>query len=170
LFAVPVARAIDGISLELGESDSSNASVDIARAGLQWNLAPRFAFGADWHIGTYLEASFAYWDNDSRLRTNSSLVDIGLTPVLRLQPTNPGAIAPFVEAGVGAHLFSETAVSTVRHFGTSFQFGSHIGAGLRFGPRHAYDISYRYQHLSNAGIKQPNNGINFQLLRFGYHF
>jgi hypothetical protein len=31
-------------------------------------------------------------------------------------------------------------------------------------------LSYRYQHLSNAGIKQPNQGINFHLLRFQYHF
>jgi len=84
--------------------------------------------------------------------------------------TNPGAFAPYLEAAVGVHLLSESSVSAERRFGTSFQFGSHLGAGVRFGPRRAFDLSYRYQHLSNLGIKHPNQGIDFHLLRFQYHF
>jgi hypothetical protein len=29
---------------------------------------------------------------------------------------------------------------------------------------------YRYQHLSNAGICSPNQGINFNEIRLGYWF
>jgi hypothetical protein len=170
MFATPAVHAVDGISLELGSSDSSNASVDIARVGLQWNWTTRIGLGADWHIGGYWDLGLAHWSNDSPGRTNSSLTDIGFTPVFRFQQTNPGALAPYLEAAVGAHLLSESSVSAERRLGTSFQFGSHFGAGLRFGPRRAFDLSYRYQHLSNAGIKQPNQGINFHLLRFQYHF
>ena len=56
------------------------------------------------------------------------------------------------------------------NFGSSFQFGDHIGAGVRFGDKGRYDVGYRYQHLSNAGIKEPNQGINFHQLRLQYHF
>ena len=55
-------------------------------------------------------------------------------------------------------------------FGSSFQFGDHIGGGIRFGDKGQYDVGYKYQHLSNAGIKQPNQGINYHILRLQYRF
>lgn len=170
LVAMPSARAVDGVSLELGTSDSSNASVDMGRVGIQWNWAKRWSLGSEWHIGGYWDLSVGYWSNNSRDRTNSGVFDLGFTPVFRLQQTNPGALAPYLEAAIGFHLLSETSVSTERRFGSAFQFGDHVGLGLRFGPRRAFDLGYRYQHLSNAGIKQPNQGINFHQLRFQYHF
>jgi hypothetical protein len=53
---------------------------------------------------------------------------------------------------------------------TAFQFGSHIGLGYRFGAKRSYEIGYRFQHISNAGIKKPNPGINFHQVRVQYHF
>ena len=168
--AVPHARAVDGISVELGTSDSSHTSADLARIGVQWDWAKRWALGSDWHIGGYWDLSLGYWDNDSRNRTHSSITDLGFTPVFRLQQTNPGPVAPYLEAAIGIHLLSHTSLSPQRRLSTKFQFGDHLGLGLRFGPRHAFDLGYRYQHLSNAGIKQPNQGINFHQLRLQYHF
>ncbi|MCC6531945.1 MAG: acyloxyacyl hydrolase [Burkholderiales bacterium] len=170
LLAIPAARAVDGISLELGSSDSSNASVDMGRIGLQWNWGKRWALGPNWHIGGYWDLSFGHWSNDSPMRTNSSVSDLGFTPVFRVQQTNPGALSPYAELGIGVHWLSHTSVSTERRFSTQFQFGDHVGIGLRFGQRQAFDLGYRYQHLSNAGIKHPNQGINFHQVRLQYHF
>jgi lipid A 3-O-deacylase len=170
VLAVPSAQAVDGISLELGTSDSSNASVDMGRIGLQWDWSKRWALGSNWHIGGYWDLSLGHWSNDSRNRSHGSIADLGFTPVFRLQQTNPGAVAPYLEAAVGFHLLSHTSVSPQRRFSTAFQFGDHLGLGLRFGPRHAFDLGYRYQHLSNAGLKKPNQGINFHQVRFQYHF
>ena len=170
LLANPAAHAIDSMSVELGTDDSSNTKVDLVRIGLQWNWAKRFALGSDWHVGGFWDVSLAYWNNDSPQPTTSSLGDIGFTPTFRLQQTNPGQFAPYLEAGVGAHVLSKSSVSAERRFGTLFQFGSHVGLGVRLGPKGAYDIAYRYQHLSNASIKDPNQGINFHLLRLQYHF
>ena len=170
VLAVPQARAIDGMSLELGSSDSSNTSVDMARVGVQWNWSKRWALGSNWHIGGFWDLGLGYWDNDSRNRTTSSIVDFGFTPVFRLQQTNPGAVAPYLEGAIGFHYLSNSSLGSKRRLGSRFQFGDHIGLGLRFGPRHAYDIGYRYQHLSNAGIKEPNQGINFHQIRLQYHF
>ena len=47
---------------------------------------------------------------------------------------------------------------------TSFEFGSHVGAGVRLGARGETRFGVALQHLSNAGIKEPNSGVNFVLL------
>lgn len=52
-------------------------------------------------------------------------------------------------------------------FGGSIQFISHVGATLRFSP---FALSYRFQHLSNAGIYGENPGLNLHLFGIGASF
>ncbi|MDO8597298.1 MAG: acyloxyacyl hydrolase [Sulfuricaulis sp.] len=170
LSASPAALAVDGVSFEYGSSDSSNSSVDLYRVGVQWDWKKKLIEAGNWHVGGYWEANLGYWDNRSAARTNSSITDIGFTPVFRFQQNNQAGLSPYAELGVGFHFLSRTSVSTERRLGSSFQFGDHVGAGVRFGDKGQYDVGYRYQHLSNAGIKQPNQGINFHQLRLQYHF
>lgn len=170
LFFAPGACAVDGMSLELGSSDSANASVDMARIGLQWHWAKRWALGSSMHIGGYWDVTFGHWSNDSPGRTNSSIADFGVTPVFRLESSSPGGVSPYLEAAVGFHVLSATSVSNQRRFSTAFQFGDHIGFGIRFGQKRAFDLGYRYQHLSNADIKKPNQGIEFHQVRLQYNF
>jgi len=170
LFAAGPAAAVDGVSVEYGKSDSTNSDVQLYRVGVQWDWNKRWLDGGNWHFGGFWDVSLGYWDNSSIGKTNSSLTEIGLTPTFRFQQNNPGEYAPYLEGAVGFHFLSHTSVSTQRMFGSSFQFGDHVGFGVRFGPKGAYDIGYRYQHLSNAGIKEPNQGINYNQIRFQYHF
>ena len=166
------ARAVDGLSLEFGRSDSSNSDVNLYRVGLQWNWNKRWFESGDWHVGGYWDLSLGHWDNRTvaTLKTHGSITELGLTPVFRFQQNSPRGISPYLEGAIGVHLLSATSVSTERKFGSSFQFGDHIGAGLRFGDKGSFDLGYRYQHLSNAGIKEPNQGINFHQVRLQYHF
>ena len=166
----PAAFAVDGVSLEYGASDSGNSSVKLYRLGVQWDWGKRWMDSGSYSLGGYWELSGGYWDNSSPAKTNGSLMDVGFTPVFRWQENAPSGISPYVEAAVGLHLLSRTSVSTQRNFGSSFQFGDHIGAGVRLGDKGQYDLGYRYQHLSNAGIKAPNQGINYHQLRLQYHF
>ena len=46
------------------------------------------------------------------------------------------------------------------------EFGSHLGAGLQLDPR--LSVGLAVQHISNAGLKQPNGGINFYMLTASY--
>lgn len=170
LVSVQHAHAVDGFSLEYGKSDSSNSDVSEAGASLQWKWDRKWFEGSDWHVGGYWEASIRQWENGSALKTNSGLTDIGFTPVFRLQQNKLANVAPYLEGAIGLHLLSKSSVSTQRDFGSSFQFGSHVGAGIRFGQKWEYDLSYRYQHLSNVGLQRPNQGINFNQIRFAYHF
>jgi len=66
-------------------------------------------------------------------------------------------------------LISNSSIGDTR-MSTAFQFGSHIGFGYRFGVTNSFDIGYRFQHLSNAGIKHPNSGINFHQIRLQHNF
>ncbi len=169
-FAPRPALAIDGIALAIGQDDGANANVTLLRVGAQWTWEKRWFEHGNWHLGGYWDLQADYWDNDSRNATNSDLWDVAITPMFRVQQNSRSAFSPYGEIGVGAHLLSQTSVSTQRHFTTSFQFGSQAGVGARFGPKNAFDLGYRFQHISNAGIKEPNNGINFHVLRLGYWF
>jgi len=40
----------------------------------------------------------------------------------------------------------------------------------RLGEHQQFDLGYRFQHLSNGGIKKPNQGINLNEVHFIYHF
>jgi len=164
------AAAVDGMSISAGTDDSGNANVDLYRVGVQWKWKKRWLQTENWHLGGYWDLQGGYWNNSSRDKTNSGLWEFAFTPVFRVQQNQLSGFAPFLEFGVGAHLISETSVSNERQFSTNFQFGSHVGIGARFGNKDAFELSYRYQHISNASIKHPNNGINFNILRVGYWF
>jgi hypothetical protein len=91
-------------------------------------------------------------------------VDIGLTPVFRFSRDEASARF-FVEAAIGAHLLSETSPYSGREFSTAFQFGDLIGVGWRLGQERMFELALRIEHFSNAGIKHPNQGIEFVQLR-----
>lgn len=77
---------------------------------------------------------------------------------------------PYAEGAIGVHFISDTHVNAGRDMGSAFQFGDHLGVGLMFGNKGQFDLGYRFQHLSNADIKSPNDGTNFQQIRFAYLF
>jgi hypothetical protein len=171
LFVGSQARAafIDGCSVEGGSSDSIASSVGLVRVGLQKDWREWYR-GATWRVDSYWELGLGHWHNDSEEATHSELWDLGFTPTFRLERANPGRWSPFLDAAVGFHLLSHTSVSRVREFGSAFEFGDHIGAGLQYRGRHTYEVGYRFQHVSNGGIAAPNRGINFHIARFGMRF
>jgi lipid A 3-O-deacylase len=86
-------------------------------------------------------------------------VDVSITPVWRYE----GARG-YLEGGIGGYVLSKTVNNDTTSLPTSFQFGSHLGTGLLL--KNA-SVGVAYQHLSNAGLKQPNGGINFYLATVG---
>jgi len=134
------------------------------RFGAQWQWQQRWVQGGQSHLGGFWELSLAQWEQVAHGKRNR-VQEVGLTPVFRLQSNDyRGA---YLEAGIGVHLLEATSLGD-KHFGTSFQFGDHLGFGYRFGAHGEIDISYRYQHLSNAGIKLPNSGLDSNQIRLQY--
>jgi hypothetical protein len=52
--------------------------------------------------------------------------------------------------------------------GSRVQFTSHIG--LNWDVTSRLRLGYRYQHMSNAGIREPNPGFNLHVFSIGYLF
>lgn len=169
LLASSPAQSVDGISIQGGHSagPSSGGTTEMVRVALQWDWNRRWLEGNGWHIGGFWDVDAAYWKRDASPGENEDLFEIGATPVFRLQQDD--LKGPYIEAGVGAHLLSRTSLGN-KQFSTQFQFGSHLGIGYRFGARQALDLSYSFQHLSNADIKKPNEGADFHQVRLQYHF
>jgi lipid A 3-O-deacylase len=161
--AGPRAMAVDGMALEVGGGDGT----DMARVTVQWDWSKRWFQGSDWHLGGYWELGLGYWRADAAPGQNDDIAEIGLTPVFRIQRNS--LTGPYGELGIGAHLLSRTQIADKR-FSTKFQFGDHVGVGYRFGEKGAWDLGYRFQHLSNGSIKKPNDGINFHQVRLQYRF
>jgi lipid A 3-O-deacylase len=121
------------------------------------------------HIRGYWEVTLAYWrGNQYRNRPDQTqhIADIGLTPVVRFERDDRSGL--YAEAGVGPHLLSAHYDNNGRKLSTNFQFGSHVGLGYVLPNK--LDIGVKLQHVSNGGIKQPNNGVNLVGLRLGYPF
>ena len=81
--------------------------------------------------------------------------EASVTPIWRRE--NPTG---YVESGIGAYLLNTINNGTHR-LPSSFEFGSHLGAGVFLGPMR---VRVALQHISNAGIKEPNGGVNLFLL------
>ena len=89
--------------------------------------------------------------------------------MIQAAPNRPSSsgLLPFLEVGLGAHFLSNIRFDDLS-LSTSLQFGSHIGAGIYFGKDRRFSLVYRFQHLSNASVKQPNPGVEFHLLQLGF--
>lgn len=160
------AFSVDGVFVEAGR----DMQTDATRAGVLWNFNHAWFAEGDWHVVGHWEASVASLQGKSSAGNNQRVTDLGITPVFRLQQKNPSSVAPYIEGAIGLHLVSPTSVYADRRLGSAFQFGDHIGFGILFGEHKQFELGYRFQHISNGGIKQPNQGLNLNLLHFVYHF
>lgn len=149
-----------GAFVQGGISSGAHALV----AGLVWPWG--------WHARSVVGSFTGYWElNAGGWRSKGDephgrwSAQIGLVPVLRLQPRGAGA-GWFVEAGVGVNLIGPTYRARGRRFGSVFNFGEHVGVGRRFGEGQAHELMLRVQHFSNAGIKRPNPGEDFVQVRY----
>jgi lipid A 3-O-deacylase len=140
----------------------------MGRIGLQWDWNRRWLQTTNWHVGGYWDLALGQWHKRNVAPgQNDDVTDLGITPVFRVQRND--LQGPYIEAGIGAHLLSRSDIGN-KQLSTRFQFGDHIGIGYRFGDKGQFDLGYRFQHLSNAGIKRPNPGINFSQVRLTYRF
>jgi len=119
--------------------------------------------------GLYLNVAWQSMCTLAGWRSRSRSMGGWSTPIFQLNLPGIAWGHPYVEAAVGLHLISQTRTD-YSNMSSHFQFGDHAGIGWRFGEQDAWDVGYHFQHLSNGGIKEPNDGINFQILALRYHF
>lgn len=149
--------APDSVALTGGYS----SNVAIYGAALNWKLSAFDAKLARHSLSSFLTAQVAYWHGAEGPTPYGLLWDTSLTPMLRW--TGPAVQTGhfFAEGGIGVHLLSATRINNHRTFSTLFQFGSLGGAGFTFGPAEEYELGIYVEHISNANIKKPNDGITY---------
>jgi hypothetical protein len=158
-------QAIDSASFEFATGNRTQ----IVRIGAQWDWPNQWRPSGSAHIGGYWDLTAAHWrENQYRNAAGNTrnIVDIGITPIFRVQSGMKTGL--YGEAGIGIHYLSELYDNNERHLSSHFQFGSHIGCGYVF--RNKVDIGVKVRHISNGGIKKPNDGVNFVAASISYRF
>jgi hypothetical protein len=136
-------------------------SVAIYGLALHWDSPCACADLKARGFDTRLVAQVAYWQGRQRPTANGSLWDTSLTPILRWSTPDQAGARWFIEAGIGGHILSATRINNDRIFSTAFQFGESAATGFSFGEQHRYELGVYLQHVSNARLKEPNDGITY---------
>ena len=124
--------------------------------------------GDSWSRGAWfyhMEAGLAFADREDKFL-------LGWSPLMAqykfLSPKRKWA--PNILLGAGASMTNWKDIAD-RELGTEFQFLLNLGVGLEyFKENGAYSINYRLFHVSNAGIKFPNIGLNAHVFSLGMRF
>jgi len=127
-----------------------------------WKLGPV-------RIAGYTEVTIGRWrlEPDARL-DRAYFTQVGVTPVVRFYGGETEGL--FFEAGIGANVIAPKYHSKHREQGSTFNFGDHVGLGWRSSGPAAWEATLRFEHFSNAGIREPNPGKNWTELRLGAAF
>ena len=158
------AMAVDAAYVTVG----GDRNIAVYGVGLSWAPWWTLPIDPDRIVSLSGTAGVAVWDAP-KSDANRSLVAVSAYPVLRLATTSVAGVVPYVEASVGVNVLSRTRIQD-RRLSTAFQFGEYIGVGAVLGDRRQFDIGIRYQHISNADIKQPNDGLSYASIVFQYRF
>jgi len=133
---------------------TESADADILRLGYRHPLPGKDA----WWMPTHAQLGASLWRVPD-IRGTTRRFDLNATAIWRAERG-----WGYYEAGFGGYLLSKTINNDDTRVPSAFEFGSHIGIGFRLAKNHTLGIGL--QHLSNAGIKQPNGGIDLLLVQY----
>lgn len=150
-----VAVHASGFTAAVGRTGESTTTY---RLGVQHEFNRSWFHTEVGKLTGYWDAGYTYWAGDFAASNHS----ISLAPVFMYEFTGE-AVKPYLELGVGIAAFENTEIED-KDLGSSFQFEDRIGVGLRFVGGH--EIGLRAIHYSNAGIKNPNDGIESYAIHY----
>jgi len=95
---------------------------------------------------------------------------IGHALLFRLDGRPVNRVVPFFDFGAGV-LHTSLAERAPELSGTT-QFNPQGGLGIQyfFNPQRAFVFEYRYMHMSNNGIQEPNHGFNSSMITIGFRW
>jgi len=153
--------ALDRISLGVGKS---KGAVNICRLGFQKEFDSKWLKWKTGYVSGYHEVSLNYWEYG-----NESIKGAAYSPVFIYEFQLNRNIFPYLEAGIGVSYISEKTIRG-RDLSSHFQFEDRFGIGAKIGKQKTHDLNLRYMHYSNAGIKQPNQGISTFIFSYTHSF
>lgn len=132
-----------------------------------WMMTLTDPVGDSWYRGQVsLGAEMVYIEFEEPLVTHG----VGFTPRIKYTFVALGRIRPYVEFAGGP--FWTDLGGRVPEEATEFNFLLTGGVGVSwfFTPRLAFNVGYRFNHISNAGTAYPNLGLNASLPFGGFSF
>ena len=133
-----------------------SADTDIVRLAYRYPLKDNGA----WWMPSHAQLGASSWHVPD-VRGTTRRFDLNATAIWRAE--KPWG---YLEAGFGGYLLTKTINNDENRVPSAFEFGSHVGVGFRLAEKHTIGVGL--QHLSNAGIKQPNGGIDLVLVQYSY--
>lgn len=130
-----------------------------AEGFVNWDLPWDWDLGSFWQLRSRADASLG-WLGESG--ADAAIVTLGPSLVLG-RPRLPFSL----EGGVSPTILSRADFKS-RDFGIPFQFTSHVALNLDIISR--IRLSYRFQHMSNAGLGRHNPGLNMHMFGLSYLF
>lgn len=155
---------------QIMSAQAADVSLDVGQTGdstMTYRLGTQFDFSSSWfqsdvgRLTGFWDAAYTYWEGDE----TSSNHSLSFSPVFVYEFAGD-TVKPYIEAGIGVAVFENTDLEE-NDLGSSFQFEDRIGLGLRFANQ---EVGVRAFHYSNAGIKQPNDGVESYTLHYRLSF
>jgi lipid A 3-O-deacylase len=156
------AEKVNGVAFDIGES---NRGIEIYRLGWQRDFS-RWLKNRGVPLSGYFETSLNYWRGAKRERSSNDIFAIAFSPVFAWSICRDCKYTPYLEAGIGVALLSDTIIDN-RDMSSTFQFEDRVGVGVK---REDFDFHIRYMHYSNAGFSKPNDGLDIWLAGMAYKF
>jgi len=95
---------------------------------------------------------------------------LGTSLLFRFDTKPHGRFVPFLDMGAG--ILHTTLDTRAPELDGHLQFLPQGGLGIHYfvRPQRALIFEYRYVHMSNAGIEQPNRGFNASMITIGFRW
>ncbi len=157
-FALGAGFGIKGVG---GEGSHDLA---VASANLGWVFSDVMCknawFRGNWELVGELFSGAQFSPNDKAIG--------GLTGLIRYNFATGSRWVPFIEGGAGP---CGTGIGKP-DLSTTFEFNDQAGVGVHyfFRDNKTLTLQYRFIHLSNAGIEEPNHGLDTQLFLAGMNW
>ncbi|HBX54236.1 acyloxyacyl hydrolase [Pseudomonas sp. UBA2684] len=155
---------------QVGAVQAADVTFAIGQTGdstMVYRVGTQFDFSSSWfqsdvgRLTGYWDAGYTFWEGDETASNHS----LSFAPVFVYEFAGE-TVRPYVEAGIGVAVFASTELED-NDLGSSFQFEDRIGLGLRFAEQ---EVGVRALHYSNAGLKNPNDGVETYTLHYRLSF
>jgi hypothetical protein len=136
----------------------SGEGVAVLRVGGVWQ--PDCACEPLARIGAVplVQAHVEYLNARGTESVNDVVWDAGVLAGLRWPLAAGSRWQPFIEFGVGGAVFSHVKIGN-RNLASALLFDERLAAGLALDPAGHYQLAAYAEHRSNAGLKEPNQGL-----------
>ncbi len=170
---IPTLLIAVSLVLSLGQANAKQQSISvdyIHGEGDVSGIKVAYQYRVDWleswskELGLYFESSVNFWEYGAENKHDTNFV-LAMSPVIEYPITEFNNKPVYFEFGIGFSLLDDTQFAG-KDVGSHYQFEDRIGIKTYFGDNNEHSIGLRYLHYSNAGLQDPNPGLDF--ISFSY--